>query len=169
MAKPRVARYAAPSASSRRSSFPPNRYGPPVPTPAGMPRYRASIKRAEPRLNLLVHEVGAHQPDAAVDVVADAARRNDAAFGRIGGRNAADAEAVSPVDVGHGEAGHLNARQKRHVGHLLRRLIAANLLEQTLVWRRCALRPASRSCSSSESANSIRRSVRAVRCSLVLT
>ena len=87
----------------------------------------------QPRLNVLVGEVGAHQPHAAVDVVADPARRNHAALGRIGGRHAADAEAVAPVDVGHGQAGHLDARQKGHVGHLFRRLVGANLLDQPLV------------------------------------
>ena len=97
-----------------------------------MPRNRASIS-GEPRPHVLVHEVGAHQPHAAVDVVADAARRNHAPFGRIGGRHAADAEAVAPVDVGHGEAGHLDARQEGDVGHLLGGLIGANLLDQPLV------------------------------------
>ena len=37
------------------------------------------------------------------------------------------------MDVGHGQAGHLNAGQKGDVGHLLRGLIAANLLDQPLV------------------------------------
>ena len=54
-------------------------------------------------------------------------------FGRIGGRHAADAEAVAPVDVGHGQAGHLDARQKGDVGHLFRRLVVADLLDQPLV------------------------------------
>ena len=88
---------------------------------------------ADPRLTSATREIGAHQPHAAVDVVADAAGRDHAAFGRIGGRDAADAEAVAPVDVGHGQAGHLNARQKGHVGHLLGRLVGADLLDQPLV------------------------------------
>ena len=62
-------------------------------------------QRAQMRLDLAVEEVDAHQADAAVDVVADAAGRNDAAFVRIGGADAADAEAVAPVDVRHGQAG----------------------------------------------------------------
>ena len=86
-----------------------------------------------PRLDLVQRQVRAHQPHAAIDVVADAAGRDHAPFGRIGRADAADAEAVAPMDVGHGEAGHLDARQKGHVGHLLRGLIVANLLDQPLV------------------------------------
>ena len=87
----------------------------------------------EARPDVVDHEVGAHQSHAAVDVIAHSARRNHAPFGRIGGRHAANAEAVAPVDVGHGQAGHADARQKGHVGHLLGRLVAANLRNQPLV------------------------------------
>ena len=87
----------------------------------------------QPRLNVLAREVGAEQADAAIDVVADAPRRDHAPFRRIGRANAADAEAVSPMDVGHGEAGHLNAGQEGDVGHLLGGLVVANLLDQAVV------------------------------------
>ena len=86
-------------------------------------------------------EVRPHQADAAIDVVADPAGRNHAPFGRIGRAHAADAEAVSPMDIGHGEAGHLDARQRGHVGHLLGRLVVANLLDQPFVGEDAPLDP----------------------------
>src|SRR5207244_10026503 len=52
-------------------------------------------------LDLAVREARAHEADSAVDVVADAARTDDAAFCWIGRADAADAEAVAPVNVGH--------------------------------------------------------------------
>ena len=71
-----------------------------------------------------------HQPHAAIDVVAHTARRDHAPFLRIGCANAADAEAIAPMDIGHREAGILDARQKGDVRHLLRRLILADRLDQ---------------------------------------
>src|SRR5262249_26340927 len=88
---------------------------------------------AQRALDVAIAEVRAHQPDAAVDVVTDSAGRNDAALVRVGGADAADAEAVAPVDVRHGQAGVLDTRQKCNVGHLVRRLVLANLLQQALV------------------------------------
>ena len=78
-------------------------------------------------------KIGPQKTHAAIDVVAHAAGRNHAAFFRIGGRNAADAKTVAPVDIGHGQTGHLDARQKRHVGHLLRGLVVADLFDQFIV------------------------------------
>src|SRR5262249_9980333 len=88
---------------------------------------------AEVRLDVAVEEVGADEADAAVDVVADAAGRDDAAFVRIGGADAADAEAVTPVDVRHGETRLLNARQKRDVGDLLGRLVRFDAFDELFV------------------------------------
>ena len=68
-------------------------------------------------------EVGAQQPHAAVDVVADAAGRDHAARRWIGRRHAADGEAVAPVDVRHGQRVADDARQEGHVGHLLEGLV----------------------------------------------
>src|SRR5437016_4183856 len=66
----------------------------------------------------------------AVDIVPDSAGANDAALIRICRRDAADGEAIAPMDVGHGEAGALDAGEKRDVSDLVWRLIAANLLHQ---------------------------------------
>ena len=82
------------------------------------------------RLHILVIEIGAHEPNAAVDVVAYSARRDHSAFIGIGGTHAADAEAIAPVDVGHGQAGVLDAGQKGDVGDLLRRLVLFELGHQ---------------------------------------
>ena len=60
-----------------------------------------------------------HQAHAAVDVEADAARRDHAA-GRIHRRHAADRKAVAPVRVGHDEARADDAGQAGDVGGLLK-------------------------------------------------
>ena len=82
------------------------------------------------RLDFTIEEVRLHQADAAIDVVADAAGGNDAALVGIGGADAADAEAIAPVDVGHGQAGVLDAGQERDIGDLLGGLIVLELLQQ---------------------------------------
>ncbi len=64
-------------------------------------------------------DVGAHQAHAAIDVVPHAAGADYAAFLRVGGRDAANAEAVAPVDIRHGERGADDARQRGDVGDLL--------------------------------------------------
>ncbi len=86
-------------------------------------------------------KLGAQQPDAAVDVVADAAGRDDSAFFGVGRRHAADAESISPVDIRHGQAGHLDARQRGHVGHLFGALVLLDLLDQGLVGEDDAVDP----------------------------
>ena len=78
----------------------------------------------EDRLHVGEREVCPYEPHAAVDVVAHATGRDDAADRRIGSANAADAEAIAPVDVGHCQARRLDARQERDVGHLLGRPVA---------------------------------------------
>ena len=63
------------------------------------------------------------QAHAAVDVVADAARRDDAVR-ELGRRDAADREAVALVDVGHRQRRLDDPRQRRHVLQLLERAVA---------------------------------------------
>ena len=72
--------------------------------------------------HLLPLQLGAEQAYAAIDVVADAAGRDDAVY-RVKGRHAADGEAVAPMDVGHGHGGPHDSRQGGDVGHLLEALI----------------------------------------------
>jgi hypothetical protein len=74
---------------------------------------------------------GAYKPHTAVDVEADAARR-DHAVHVVHGRHAADRKAVAPVDVRHGDARLDDPRQGRHVDHLPERLLVSRLLEQLL-------------------------------------
>ena len=89
-------------------------------------------QRLEPRPHVFDAEPRAHQPHAAVDVEADAARRDDA-VGLVHGRDAADGKAVAPVDVRHRDAGAHDAGQGRDVGHLLQRLLVTGLLEEARV------------------------------------
>src|SRR5262249_347485 len=69
----------------------------------------------------------------AVDIVAHPPRRYYPSLVRVSRAHPADAEAVAPVDVGHGQAGVLDAGQERHLGHLLGRLGLLDLLQQALV------------------------------------
>ena len=85
------------------------------------------------RLNVPIRKIGPDQPDAAVDVVTHPAGRNDPAFIRIGRADSADAEAVAPVDIRHGQAGVLNTGQKGDIGHLVGGLVLLELVEQALV------------------------------------
>src|SRR6185295_5114110 len=80
-----------------------------------------------------IEQVRAHQAYAAVDVVADAAGRDHAAFVRIGAADSADAKAVAPVNIRHRQAGMLNAGQVGNVGDLIERLIVANGFDQRIV------------------------------------
>ncbi len=93
------------------------------------------------RLHLVEHEVRAHQPDAAIDVVADATGRDHAPFRRIGRAHAADAEAIAPMDVGHRQAGVLDAGQKGDVRDLLRGLVVLDRLDQRIVGEDQAIDP----------------------------
>ncbi len=54
-------------------------------------------------------------------------------FVGIGRADAADAEAVAPVNVGHRQAGVLNAGQEGDVGDLLRRLVLLDQRHQLFV------------------------------------
>ncbi len=101
------------------------------------PRRNLSEELLDQRPDAVLHvapfEVRAQQTDTAVDVIADTAGGDDAAFLRISRRHAADAEAVAPVDIGHGQAGLLNAGQGGHVGDLLGPLVALDLLDELIV------------------------------------
>src|SRR5207248_684634 len=87
-------------------------------------------KLAEVGLDVAVEEIRAHETDATIDVVADATGRNDPAFLWIRGANTTDAETIAPMNIGHGQAGMLNARQESDVGDLLQSLVLAKLFHQ---------------------------------------
>src|SRR5439155_26580645 len=85
---------------------------------------------AQVRLDVPVEKVGAHQTHPTVYIVPHAARRNDTPFLRIGGADAAYAEAIAPMDVGHGQAGVLDAGQEGNICYLLRGLVLLELGEE---------------------------------------
>ena len=74
--------------------------------------------RVPARADHLRVERGRHEAHAAVDVVADAARRHGPAL-RVHRGDAADGEAVAPVDVGHREREAEDAGEVRDVRDLL--------------------------------------------------
>ncbi len=98
-------------------------------------------ERLDPVFHVAPDQVGAQQPHAAVDVVADPARRDHAPFLGVGGGHAADAKAIAPVNVGHGQARLLNAGQGRHVDNLLGPLVLLDLLDQLVVGEDDAVDP----------------------------
>src|SRR5206468_4759269 len=72
--------------------------------------------------DLLEDQTGLHQAYASIDVVADAAGRDDAVV-EIHRRDATDGKAVAPVNVRHGERIADDAREMRHVHHLAQTII----------------------------------------------
>ena len=75
----------------------------------------------QPRLDRLgfgPFKAGKQVADAAGDVEADAAGRDDAAGLGVERGDAADRKTVAPMGVGHGEGGFLDAGQGGHVGNL---------------------------------------------------
>ena len=72
------------------------------------------------------------EPDAAVDVVTHAARRDDSVRG-LRRRDPSDREPVSLVHVRHRERGVDDPGQRGHVLELLERLVVADRVEQLLV------------------------------------
>src|SRR3989338_562957 len=74
----------------------------------------------------------AQEAHAAIDVVADAARRDDPAGLGSNRRAPADRKAVALVRVGHRKRVLLYARQGRHVHELFERAVAEDLLEHFL-------------------------------------
>ena len=85
----------------------------------------------EDRFDLRGFEVGAQQAHAAGDVVAHGAGADDPVFGP-GRGHASDRHAVAPVRVGHGHGIADDARQGRHIGHLLGDLLRLELGEHPL-------------------------------------
>jgi hypothetical protein len=96
----------------------------PLPHAHGDVSHQLVDQRHDQRPGVGEREVRPHEPHAAVDVVADAPGRDDAAGGRVGAADAPDTEAVAPVDVGHRQARQLDPRQEGDVGHLLGRPVA---------------------------------------------
>ena len=72
------------------------------------------------------------QAHAAVDVVADAAWRDDA-IGKRGRGHGADGKAVALVDIGHRDRGVDDAGKRRHVLQLLQRVVPGYRIEQLAV------------------------------------
>ncbi len=90
---------------------------------------RKSIRN---RSHVAVGQVGAEQPDAAVDIEADPARADDALIhGK--GRHAADREAIPPMQVRHAERGPHDPRQGGNVGHLAQAGIVAQRFDQRVI------------------------------------
>ena len=85
------------------------------------------------RLDIIEREVGADQAYAAVNIVTHTAGRDHAALVRVGRRHAADAEAVAPVNVRHGQRVPDDAGQRGDVGDLLGRLVLLDGIDQPLV------------------------------------
>src|SRR5437879_5891105 len=100
--------------------------------PGRHPAEQLIDERAQVRLDIAVEEVASTQTYTTIYIVPHPARRTDAPLIRVGRTDAADAEAVAPVNVRHGQAGVLNARQERHVGHLVGRLVGLELFEHLL-------------------------------------
>ena len=125
-ARPGTARPARPAGAARAGV---SRSAPRAPVPWGTRRIELVQQLLESRGDVVPAQAGAHQPHAAVDVEADAARR-DHALALVDGGHAADGKAVAPVDVGHGDAGLDDAGQRGDVGDLLQRLLVAGLVEE---------------------------------------
>ena len=85
------------------------------------------------RLHFGESQIRADNAHAAINVVADATGRNHAPLLRIGGTDAADAKTVAPMNIGHGQAGDLNAGKRGDIGDLLAGLVGADLLNQQIV------------------------------------
>jgi hypothetical protein len=88
--------------------------------------------RVEVRRDLLAHERRPQQPHAAIDVVADAARRHHAVV-RVHGRDAANRKSVAPMNVGQRDRRADDAGEVRDVAHLLQALVLLDVLHHPLV------------------------------------
>src|SRR5262249_36909578 len=69
-------------------------------------------QRSQVWLGVLVKKMGANESPPKVYAITDPAGRNHAALIGIGGADPADAKPITPVDIGHGQAGVLDAGQK---------------------------------------------------------
>ena len=79
--------------------------------------------------DVLPAQTGGQQAAAAVDIVTDAAGRDDPLL-HCEGRDPADGKAVPPVHVGHRERGRHDPRQVGHVRHLPGTLVGAHPLHE---------------------------------------
>jgi len=82
-------------------------------------------------LYFFIVKAGRHEAAAAVDVVTHTARGNDPGF-HVEGRHPADGEAISPVDIRHGQGIIDDPRQMGHVGHLFLTFVAPHVPEEAL-------------------------------------
>ena len=89
-------------------------------------------ERLQPVLHLPVAHLGGEEADAAVDVIAHAARRDDAVAGAEGGHSP-DRKPVALVRVGHGVGEAGDSGQCRDVDDLQQRAVAGDLAPQLLV------------------------------------
>jgi hypothetical protein len=85
------------------------------------------------RLHIPKEQVGTDDSDAAVDIESDPARRDDASFRWVRRCDSADAKAISPVNIRHGQARALNAGQKRNIRHLVQSRIVADHFQEFVI------------------------------------
>src|SRR5215510_8509009 len=86
----------------------------------------------ELRPSLLLCPRRCQQTNAAVDIEADTAGRNDSLL-KIGSRNAADTESIALVRIGHSQGTPSPTRQRGNIGYLIERLVFFDLGNQRLV------------------------------------
>jgi len=78
-----------------------------------------------------IGKAGRHEAAAAVDVVTHPTGGNYPVL-HIEGRHPANGEAISPVDVRHGQGIIDDSRQMGHVGHLFLTFVAPHVPEEAL-------------------------------------
>jgi hypothetical protein len=76
------------------------------------------LRRAQVLPNFRKLRAASEEPHAAIDVVADAARRNHS-VGRARGHDTSDGKSISLVDIGHCEGGFLHTWERRGVDQLV--------------------------------------------------
>ena len=81
--------------------------------------------------NLADFQIRAQQPHPAVDVVANTSRRNDPSV-HVERGHSSDRKPVPPVNVRHGQRVLLDSGEGRHVRHLLRRVVLADVRDHLL-------------------------------------
>src|SRR5262249_5256635 len=94
-------------------------------------RHVALDLRCQPRQvlsDLRISRAAREQPHAAIDVVANAARRNDS-VGGARGHDTADGKSISLVDIGHCEGGFLHARKGCGVDQLFQGALLEEMLD----------------------------------------
>src|SRR5690606_21076990 len=86
----------------------------------------------EPLADVIDPETRREEADTAIDVVADAAR-GDHSLVDVERRDAADREAVAPMDVGHADRRPDDPRKTGDVRDLLDRSVVADVLHEPVV------------------------------------